>query len=88
MFTFLLNLMTIYLYSGAASAKATLIERRDCINGGGGTTAATFTQLQTANYRLLLCAARGGNYLLIVFNMLNYILNGFYLAFKIYNNFF
>ena len=53
---FSLNLITTYLYSGAASARATLAERRDCTDGGGGAAAATFAQLRTANYRLLLCA--------------------------------
>ena len=56
MSAFLLNLITTYLYSSAASVGAILVERRDCTDGGGGAAAATFAQLRTADCRLLLCA--------------------------------
>jgi hypothetical protein len=56
MSAFLLNLITTYLCSGAARVRATLAERRDCTEGGGGAAAATFAQLRTANCGLLFCA--------------------------------
>ena len=56
MSAFSLNLITTHLCSSAASVGATLAERRDCTDGGGGAAAATFAQLRTADYRLLLCA--------------------------------
>jgi hypothetical protein len=43
--TLLLNLITTHLYSGAASARAALAERRDCTDGGGGAAVVTFAQL-------------------------------------------
>jgi len=39
---FLLNLIIIYLYSGAASIRATLIERRNYTDGGGGAAIVIF----------------------------------------------
>ena len=39
---FSLNLITTYLYSGAASARAPLVERRDYTDGGGGAAVAIF----------------------------------------------
>ena len=42
MSAFSLNLMTTHLYSGAASTRAILAERRDYMDGGGGAAAATF----------------------------------------------
>ena len=59
MLAFSLNLITTHLYSGAASVRATLAERRDCTDGGGGAAAATFAQLRTADCRLLFCTAGG-----------------------------
>jgi hypothetical protein len=59
MSTFSLNLITTHWYSSAASVGATLGKRRDYTDRGGGAAAATFAQLRTADYRLLLCAAGG-----------------------------
>ena len=42
MSTFLLNLITTYLYSSAASTRAILAERRNYIDGGGSAAIATF----------------------------------------------
>ena len=42
MSAFLLNLITTYLYSGAASTRAILTERRDYMDGGGSVAVATF----------------------------------------------
>ena len=39
---FLLNLITTHLYSGAASARAIFIERRDYTDGGGGAAVVMF----------------------------------------------
>jgi hypothetical protein len=49
----------MHLYSGAARVRATLAERRDCTDGGGGAATATFAQLRMADYRFLFCAAGG-----------------------------
>ena len=42
MSAFSLNLITTHLYSGAASAGATLAERRDYTDGGGSAAIVTF----------------------------------------------
>jgi len=56
---FSLNLITTYLCLSATSTGATLAERRDCTDRGGGTAAAIFAQLQTADCGLLLYVAEG-----------------------------